>query len=66
MRERSCSLFGIEVAHKCVVSLNEDKSLRPNELHIRILRELEDVISEPLSIISKNSWEMAEVSKDWR
>ena len=35
-------------------------------MHPRMLRELVNVIAEPLSIIFERSWRTGEVSEDWR
>ncbi|CAM5095409.1 unnamed protein product [Natator depressus] len=35
-------------------------------LHPRVLKELADVIAEPLAIIYENSWRLGEVPDDWK
>ncbi|CAM4546156.1 unnamed protein product [Caretta caretta] len=42
------------------------KSMRPDELHPRVLKELAAVIAEPLAIIFENSWRTGEVPDDWK
>ncbi|GAB0179468.1 mitochondrial enolase superfamily member 1 [Grus japonensis] len=46
--------------------LNIHKFMGPDGMHPRVLRELADVISMPLSIIFKRSWRTGEVPEDWR
>ena len=46
--------------------LDEYKSLGPDGVHPRVLKELTEVVVEPLSIIFEKSWLSGEVPDDWR
>ncbi|KAK4831679.1 hypothetical protein QYF61_018676 [Mycteria americana] len=46
--------------------LDIHKAMRPDEIHPRVLKELADVLTKPLSIIYQQSWLTGEVPVDWR
>nr|XP_048723915.1 uncharacterized protein LOC125644272 [Caretta caretta] len=46
--------------------LDMHKSMSPDLMHPKVLRELADVIVEPLAIIFENSWRSGEVPDDWK
>ncbi|CAM4649274.1 unnamed protein product [Lepidochelys kempii] len=55
-----------EVVRDYIEKLDEHKSMGPDALHPRVLKELADVIAEPLAIIFENSWRLGEVPDDWK
>ncbi|KAK4831266.1 hypothetical protein QYF61_016736 [Mycteria americana] len=46
------------------VTMDEEKG--PDEVHPRVLKELAEVLTKPLSIIYQQSWLTGEVPVDWR
>ena len=47
-------------------NLDTHRSMGPNGMHPGVLRDLADVIAEPLSVIFERSWRTGEVPEDWR
>ncbi|KAG6929206.1 hypothetical protein G0U57_006166 [Chelydra serpentina] len=55
-----------EVVGDYLEKLDKHKSMGPDALHPRVLKELADVIAEPLAIIFDKSWQSGEVPDDWK
>ncbi|KAK4831655.1 hypothetical protein QYF61_018622 [Mycteria americana] len=55
-----------EAVNDLLCHLDTHKSMGPDGIHLRVLRELAEELAKPLSIIYQQSWLTREVPDDWR
>ncbi|NXE01684.1 RTJK polymerase, partial [Chaetorhynchus papuensis] len=55
-----------EAVRELLSCLDVHKSMGPDGIHPRVMRELADELAKPLSIIYKQSWLTGEVPDDWK
>ncbi|KAK4815646.1 hypothetical protein QYF61_005208 [Mycteria americana] len=55
-----------EIVSDLLHHLDTHKSMGPDEIHPRVLKELAEELTKPLSIIYQQSWITGEVPADWR
>ncbi|RMC19979.1 hypothetical protein DUI87_00824 [Hirundo rustica rustica] len=67
VREQNGPLIIQEVAvRELLKCLDIHKSMGPDGIHPRVMRELSDELAKPLSIIYHQSWLTGEVPNDWK
>ena len=52
--------------HDCLRNTSNLKSMGPDEMHPRMLRDLADAFTKTLSMIFEKSWHSCEVLDDWK
>ncbi|NXX31359.1 RTJK polymerase, partial [Nicator chloris] len=55
-----------EAVREVLSCLNVHKSMGPDGIHPRVMRELADELAKPLSIIYQQTWLTGEVPDDWK
>ncbi|KFP86135.1 RNA-directed DNA polymerase from mobile element jockey, partial [Apaloderma vittatum] len=55
-----------EQVQKHLENLKVHKSMGPDEIHPRVLKELAAEVSRPLAIVFERSWQSGEVPTDWK
>ncbi|KGL97727.1 hypothetical protein N301_16764, partial [Charadrius vociferus] len=57
---------GEDQARDHLRNLKVHKSMGPDEIHPRVLKELADEVAKPLAIILEKSWRSGEVPANWK
>ncbi|KAK4810070.1 LOW QUALITY PROTEIN: hypothetical protein QYF61_007892 [Mycteria americana] len=64
--QNGASIIQGEMVSDLLHHLDTHKSMGPDEIHPRVLKELANGLTKPLSIIYQHSWLTGEVPADWR
>ncbi|KFV17095.1 RNA-directed DNA polymerase from mobile element jockey, partial [Tauraco erythrolophus] len=57
---------GVDQVWEHLENLKVHKSMGPDEIHPRVLKELAAEVARPLAIIFERSWQSGEVPTDWK
>ncbi|KFV15038.1 hypothetical protein N340_02774, partial [Tauraco erythrolophus] len=57
---------GADQVREHLENLKVHKSMGPDEIHPRVLKELVAEVARPLAIIFERSWQSGEVPTDWK
>ena len=63
--QKNPPIVQVETVRDLLLHLDCHKSVGPDGIHLRVLRELVDMIAKPLSISYQWSWSNIEVPDDW-
>ena len=61
-----CPTVTVEQVRVLLMTLNMYRSMGPDDIHPRALKEMADVVAELLSIIFEKSWLSSEAPGDWK
>ena len=61
-----CPTVTVEQVRVLLMTLYMYKSMGPDDVHPGVLKEMTDVVAEPLSITCEKSWLSGEVPGDWK
>ena len=58
-------MIQVERGGDLLLHLDCKKSMGPDAIYPRVLKELMEVVAKPFSIIHQHSWSTREVTEDW-
>ena len=55
-----------EIVHKKIMQLDINKACGPDEIHPRLVKELKDWLTKPITVILRKSFEEGRLPRDWK